>query len=32
MIKHSSPFVGKDEIKAIEKIIKEGILSDGSIS
>ena len=30
MIKHSSPFVGKDEIKAIEKIIKEGILSDGS--
>jgi len=31
MIKHSSPFVGKDEIKAIEKIIKEGILSDGSI-
>jgi dTDP-4-amino-4,6-dideoxygalactose transaminase len=31
VIKHSSPFVGKDEIKAIEKIIKEGILSAGSI-
>jgi len=31
IIKHSFPFVGKEEVKEVERIIKEGILSAGKI-